>query len=87
MSNTNSTSEALKVQAYCLDNLKSNSYEKNDMQKKVNVLVRLHEDHARTAENNNKFLRSYLINGLECTVQNILISLNTLFELHIKSKK
>ena len=25
-----------------------------------------------------------MINGLECIVQNILISLNTLFELHIK---
>ena len=35
----------------------------------------------------NKFLPWYLINGLECTVQNILISLNTLFELHMKSKK
>ena len=35
----------------------------------------------------SKFLPWHLINGLECTVQNILISLNTLFELHMKSKK
>ena len=28
-----------------------------------------------------------MINGLKCTVQNVLISLNTLFELHMKSKK
>ena len=28
-----------------------------------------------------------LINFVECTVQNILMSLNTLFELHMKSKK
>ena len=28
-----------------------------------------------------------LINCVECTVQNILMSLNTLFELHMKSKK
>ena len=27
------------------------------------------------------------MNGLKCTVQNVLISLNTLFELHMKSKK
>ena len=38
-------------------------------------------------QNQSKFLTWYLINGLECTVQNILISLNTLFELHMKSKK
>ena len=28
-----------------------------------------------------------LINGLECTVQIILVFLNTLFEIHMKSKK
>ena len=33
-----------------------------------------------------KFLPWCLINGLECTVQNILMSMNTLFELHITSK-
>ena len=38
-------------------------------------------------QNQSKFLPWYLINGLECTVQNILMSLNTLFELHMKSKK
>ena len=38
-------------------------------------------------QNKYKFLPWYLINGLECTVQNILMSLNTLFELHMKSKK
>ena len=36
-------SEALKEQADCLNNLESDSYDKNDIQKKVNVLVRLHE--------------------------------------------
>ena len=39
----NNISEALKVQVDCLNNLESDSYDKNDMQKKVNVLVRLHE--------------------------------------------
>ena len=38
-------------------------------------------------QNQSNFLPWYLINGLECIVQNILISLNTLFELHTKSKK
>ena len=38
-------------------------------------------------QNQSKFLTWHLINGLKCTVQNILISLNTLFELHMKSKK
>ena len=37
--------------------------------------------------NQSKFLPWYLINGLECTVQNISIFLNTFFELHMKSKK
>ena len=38
-------------------------------------------------QNQSKFLPWYLINGLECAVQNILMSLNTLFELHMKSKE
>ena len=38
-------------------------------------------------QNKSKFLPWYLINGLKCTVENILMSLNTLFELHMKSKK
>ena len=65
---------------------------KNDVQKKLNVLVRLHEVMQENGtqhhiHNQFKFLPRYLINGLECTVQNVLISLNTLFELHMKSKK
>ena len=35
--------EAWKVQVDSLNNLESDSYDKNDMQKKVNVLVRLHK--------------------------------------------
>ena len=38
-------------------------------------------------QNKSKFLPWYLISGLKFTVQNILISLNTLFELHMKSKR
>ena len=37
-------------------------------------------------QNKSKFLPWYLINGLKCTAENILMSLNTLFELHMKSK-
>ena len=40
----------------------------------------------RFIQNPSKFLPWYLINGLECTVQNILKSLNISFELHMKSK-
>ena len=36
-------SEAQKVQVDWLNNSESDSYDKNDMQEKVNVLVRLHE--------------------------------------------
>ena len=35
--------EAKKVQVDCLNNLESDSNDKNEMQKKVHVLVRLHE--------------------------------------------
>ena len=36
-------SKAYKVQVDCLNNSESDSYDKNDMKEKVNVLVRLHE--------------------------------------------
>ena len=39
----NNISEALKAQVDCLNNLQSDSYDKNVNQKKANVLVRLHE--------------------------------------------
>ena len=71
-----------------MNNSESDSYDKNGMQKKVNVLVRLREamqEKSKTASYPEPI--QILINGLECTVQNILISLNTLFEIHMKSKK
>ena len=49
------------------------------MQKKVNVLIRLHE----TRQEKSK-TASY---SEPIQVQSILISLNALFELHMKSKK
>ena len=36
-------SEAEKIQVDCLNNTESDSYDKNDMQDKVDVFVRLHE--------------------------------------------
>ena len=74
-----------------MNNSEPDSYDQNDMQKKVNVLVRLHEATQKKLtqkqymiQNQFKFLPWYLMNGLECTVQNILKSLNTFFELHEK---
>ena len=43
--------------------------------------------HQHHIQNISKLLPWYLINGLKCTVQNVLMSLNNLFELHMKSKK
>ena len=88
-----SISEAYKVQVNCLKDSESDSYDENDMKEKVNDLVRLHkamQKELKTAsysEQNLKFLPWYLINGLKCTIKNILLSLNTLFELRMKSKK
>ena len=74
------------------ENLESDSFDKNDMKEKVNDLVRLPKAMQEKLkqhhiQNKSKILPWNLINSLECTVQNILISLNTLFELHMKSKK
>ena len=62
------------------------------MKKKVNNLVRLHEamqeelktDHI---QNKSKFFPWYLINGLKCTVENIIMSWSTLLKLYMKSRK
>ena len=81
-------SEAYKVQVDCLTDSESDSYDKNDMKKKVNDLVRLHEamqEKLKTASYSEQIQILTLVP--ECTVQNILMSLNTLFELHMKSKK
>ena len=63
------SSEAYKVQVDCL---KSDSYDKNDVQEKVNDLVRLHEtlqEQLKTASYSEQ------IQILTCTVENILVSL------------
>ena len=73
------------------ENLESDSFDKNDMKEKVNDLVRLPKAmqeklKQHQIQNKSKILPWNLINGLECSVQNILMSLNTLFELHMKPK-
>ena len=81
-------SETYKVQVDCFKNSESDSYDKNDMKEKVNDLVRLHEamqKKLKTASYSEQIQILTLVP--ECTVQNILMSLNTLFELHMKSKK
>ena len=81
-------SEAYKVQVDCLKDSESDSYDKNDMKEKVNDLVRLHEtmqEKLKTASYPEQIQILSLVP--ECTVQNILMTLNTLFELHMKSKK
>ena len=85
-------SEAYKVQVDCLKDSESDSYDKNDMTEKVNDLLgctmkcKKNSKH-HLIQNKAKFLPWYLRNGLECNAQNISTSLNTLFELHMKSEK
>ena len=84
-------SEANKVQVDSLKYSESDSCDKNDMKEKVDDLVRLHkamQEKLKTASYSEQIqILTLVINGLECTVQNILMSLNTLFKLHMKSKK
>ena len=85
-------SEAKKVQVDCLNNSESDSYDKNDMQKKLNVLVRLHEamqEKSKTASYLEPIqihtLVPYKWSRMYCSEYfNIL---EYLFELHMKSKK
>ena len=70
----------------------SDSYDKKDMKEKVNDLVRLHEamqEKLKTASYSEQIQILTLVpdKWSQCTVSNVLMSLNTLFELHMKSKK
>ena len=78
-------SEVYKVQVECLKDSKSDSYDKNDMKGKVNDLVRFHkamQEKLKTASYSEQI--QILTLDLKFTVQNILMSLNTFFELQIK---
>ena len=72
-----------------MNNLESDSYDKNDMQKKVHLLARLHEtmqEKLKTASYSDQIQIVSLVPD-KWSRMNILISLNTLLELNIKSKK
>ena len=74
------------MQVDCLNNSESDSYDKNDIQKEVNVLLKLQEamqEKSKTASYSEPIQILNLVLD-KCTAQNILISLNTLFELHMK---
>ena len=81
-------SEAYKVQVDCLKDSKSDSYDKDNMKQKMNELVSLHDamqEKLKTASYSEQIQIFTLVP--EFTAQNILISFNTFFELHMKSKK
>ena len=81
----NNVSEVYKVQVECLKDSKSDSYDKNDMKGKVSDLVRFHkamQEKLKTASYSEQI--QILTLDLKFTVQNILMSLNTFFELQIK---
>ena len=80
--NTKSTS-------WLFDNPEPDSHDKNDMKEKVNDLARLRkamQEKLKTASYSEQIQILTLVPDtyLECTVQNILMFLNTLFELHMK---
>ena len=84
-------SDAYKVLVDCLKDSESDSYDKNDMKEKVNDLIWLQkamQEELKTGPYSEQIqiLTWYLINCLKCNVEDTLMSLNTLFELHMKSK-
>ena len=65
-------SEAQKVQIDCLNNLESDSYDKNDMQRKCMSWLGYTREFKKNLKQRHipiqsKLLPWYLINGLECT--------------------
>ena len=81
-------SESYKVQDDCFKDSESDPYDKNDMKGKMNDFVRLHEAMQEKLKRASYSEQIQILTLLpECTVQGILMSLNTLLELYIKSKK
>ena len=85
-------SEAYRVKFDCVKDLETDPQDINGMKENVNNLVRLHkamQEKLKQHHIKNKctLLPWLLIYGLECTVQNILMLLNTLFDFHMKPKK
>ena len=62
----------------------SDSYDKNDMKEKVNDLVRLHEAMQEKLKTASYSEQIQILTLVPEYLQNILMSLNTLLELHMK---
>ena len=80
-------SEACKVQDECLKDSKSDSQDKNYMEDKVNDSVRLHEamqEELTSYSDQIQILTLVPDKWSKMYFENILMSLNTLFELHMK---
>ena len=82
----------IQSQVNCLEDLGSGSYDKNDMKEKANNFVRLHEamqEKLKTASYSQQIQILTLVadkwSRMYCSEN--LMSLNTLHEFHIKSKK
>ena len=89
MKTLNSNIEAYRVQVDCLKNSEHDSYDKNNMKEKVNDLVRLHEamqERLKAASYSEQIQILTLVpdKWSQMYFENILMSLNTLFELHMK---
>ena len=85
---SNILAEAYKVQVDCLKDSESDTYDEHDIKEKVNDLVRLHEamqEKLKTASYSEQI--QILTLAPDCAVPNILMSLNTFFELHMKPKR
>ena len=80
-------SEPYKVQVDCLKSLESDSYDKMIWKRKWMTWLGWQGNARKTETGTNSEQFQILTLVPECTVQNILMSLNTLFELHMKSKK
>ena len=84
----NHISAAYKVQVDLVKDSESDSCDKNDMKEKANDLFRVHKAMQEKLKKASYSEQIQILTLLpECTVQSILMSLNTLLELYIKSKK
>ena len=77
-------SEGCKVQVDCSKDLEPESYDKNDMKEKVNDLVRLHKAMQEKLKTASYSEQIQILTLVPEYLQNILMSLNTLLELHMK---
>ena len=77
-------SEEYKIQVDCLKDSGPDSYDKNDKNEIVNDLVRLHEAMQEKLKTASYSEQIQILTLVPEYLQNILMSLNTLLELHMK---